>query len=38
MQCIVVVGGMECGVDRKGSTRLRLGILYMNGEVGLGLF
>ena len=38
MQCIVVVGGMECGVYRKGCTQLRFGILYMKGEVGLGLF
>jgi hypothetical protein len=38
MQCIVVVGGLECGVYHKGSTLLRFGILYMNGEVGLGLF
>ena len=38
MQFIFVVGGMECGVYRKGFTPLRFGILYMNVGVGLGLF
>jgi len=38
IQYIVVVGGMECGGLRKGRTQLRFGILYMNVEVGLGLF
>jgi len=38
VQCIVVVGWLECGIYRKGCTQSRFGILYMNGEVGLGLF
>jgi hypothetical protein len=38
MQCIIVFGGMECVVCHEGCTQLPFGILYMNGEVGLGLF